>query len=287
MRFQQVPGFFASWSRSTVPTLAPRVRSDECLNFGIPGAHPADAKTVDRCDDFETQRLVLVVLRLLSLRWQGARAVRLTAPFESDKFHRLDGLLIGGGDDISATLYGGAPAPDVRVDLQRDELEQSALTMLWKTDIPILGICWGAQMLNIYLGGRLHPDIYEVYHNAPKMRTPLPRKQVDVHEGSRLSAILDAPSIVVNALHHQSVEELEDGLEVSARDKYGIVQAIKAQGEAFRIGVQWHPELLVYRSPHRRLFQSFVHAANLNAARRSASGEVRAPRAIAAVRIGN
>lgn len=209
----------------------------------------------------------------LSLRWQGARAVRLTAPFERDKFRRLDGLLIGGGDDISATLYGGMPAPDVRVDVQRDELEQSALAMLWKTDIPILGICRGAQMLNIYLGGRLHPDIYEVYHNAPKMRTPLPRKHVDVHDGSRLAQIIEAPLIVVNALHHQSVEELGDGLEISANDKYGIVQAIESRGVAFRIGVQWHPELLLYRSPHRRLFRSFVQAANLKAKRRSASGD--------------
>jgi putative glutamine amidotransferase len=197
----------------------------------------------------------------LSLRWHGARPVRLTAPFERNDFSRLDGLLIGGGDDISATLYGGAPAPDVRVDMHRDELEQSALTMLWETDIPILGICRGAQMLNIYRGGKLHPDIYEVYHSAPKMRTPLPRKLVDVNDGSMLAAIIESPCIVVNALHHQSVEELGEGFEVSARDKHGIIQAIEYQGDAFRIGVQWHPELLLYRSPHRRLFQAFVNAA--------------------------
>lgn len=199
----------------------------------------------------------------LSLRLQGARAVRLTAPFIRKEFDRLDGLLIGGGDDISATLYGGIPAPDVRVDAQRDTLEQSALTQLWHSTIPIMGICRGAQMLNIYLGGRLHPDIYEVYQSAPKMRTPLPRKRVDVREDSRLAEILGAPCVIVNSLHHQAVEKLGDGISVSAIDEHGIIQAIEHDGDAFRVGVQWHPELLPYRAPHRRLFRAFVDAARV------------------------
>ncbi len=197
----------------------------------------------------------------LSLRLQGARPVKITAPFSRHAFARLDGLLIGGGDDIGATLYDAEPAPDVRLDPERDTLELKALEMLWASDIPILGICRGSQMLNVFRGGSLHRDIHEVYFEAPRMRTPLPRKHVRLTGGSRLARLIGQPEIVVNALHHQSVDRLGEGLRIAATDEHGIVQAVEHIGRRFRVGVQWHPELLFYRSAHRRLFAGFVRAA--------------------------
>lgn len=208
---------------------------------------------------------LLWVFAALSLRLQGLEAVRITAPFKKEKFDHLDGLIVGGGDDIGATLYDALPAPDVRIDTERDDLEFAALEMLWERDMPILGICRGAQMLNVYRGGTLHQDIYEAFAGMPRLRTPLPRKLVGLVDGSRLHRIVNEDEIVVNALHHQSVNRLGDGMTVAATDEYNIVQAIEFQGHAFRVGVQWHPEFLFYRSTHRQLFAAFAGEARGNA----------------------
>ncbi|WP_425404353.1 gamma-glutamyl-gamma-aminobutyrate hydrolase family protein [Hwanghaeella sp.] len=209
----------------------------------------------------------------LSLRLHGARAVRITAPrtpharFDPAVVAGLDGLVIGGGDDIGATLYGAEPVPDVWIDPARDALELAALETLWRTEIPILGICRGSQMLNIFAGGNLHQDIYTAFEEVPRIHTPLPRKHVTLEPGTRLESIIGKGTVTVNALHHQSVDRLGDGFAVAARDEFGIVQATEHQGEAFRVGVQWHPEFLFYRRAHRRLFGALVGAARDYAAR--------------------
>jgi putative glutamine amidotransferase len=127
---------------------------------------------------------------------------------------------------------------------------------------PILGVCRGAQMLNVALGGTLHLDIYEVYEAAPKMRTVLPRKDVSLLPGTSLRDICDRAELRVNSLHHQSVDELGDGLRIAARDDHDIVQAIEYTNPAdhFLLGVQWHPEFLLYRPSQRRIFASFMKA---------------------------
>lgn len=214
---------------------------------------------------------LLWVFSWFSLLLQGARGVRLSAPFEAERFEGLDALLIGGGDDIGATIYGGEAAPEIRIDPERDELELKALEMLWDRDIPIMGICRGSQMLNVFRGGRLHADIYETYEDAPRMRTPLPLKHVTVEPGTRLAGIIGYEAFRVNAIHHQSVSELGDGMQVAARDRYGIVQAVEYAGRRFRVGVQWHPEFLFYKRPHRRLFRAFVTAAKKRRAEREAA----------------
>ncbi len=200
------------------------------------------------------------LLHRLALARVGARALRLTAgrdvPHEA-----LDGLIIGGGDDIGAELYGGQVLPDVRIDPQRDKLELALLEWALPRSLPILGICRGSQMINVALGGTLHTDIYEVYVQAPRMRTVLPRKTVHIVDGSRLDRILRCNPCRVNALHHQSVDRLGRGLAIVARDEAGIVQAIEGAGPAFLLGVQWHPELLVFTPAQQRLFAALADAA--------------------------
>jgi putative glutamine amidotransferase len=189
----------------------------------------------------------------------GGRAVRLVAgrPVPDG----LDGLVIGGGDDIGAELYGGQVLPDVRLDPERDRLEIDLFHAAARRRLPVLGICRGAQMINIARGGTLVTDIHAVYVAAPRMRTVLPKKTVRIAPGSRLSAILACDPTHVNALHHQSVDRVGAGLAVVARDEAGIVQAIEGTGETFLVGVQWHPELLVAQAPHQRLFEALVAAA--------------------------
>lgn len=200
------------------------------------------------------------LMHRLALARVGARAVRLVpgTPLPTEP---LQGLVIGGGDDIGAEIYGGKVLPDVRIDPERDKMELGLLKAALPAKLPILGICRGSQMLNVALGGTLHTDIYEVYVQAPKMRTVLPRKQVTIERDSRLDRILRCNPCLVNALHHQSVDRLGEGLKIAARDESGIVQAIENDRMPFLLGVQWHPELLVWKPPHQRLFAALALAA--------------------------
>jgi putative glutamine amidotransferase len=200
------------------------------------------------------------LLHRLALRRAGARAMRLVAG-EALPTDELDGLVIGGGDDIGAELYGGEVLPDVRIDPERDKLELKLLEWALPRGLPILGICRGSQMINVALGGSLHTDIHAVYVEAPKMRTVLPKKTVHIAEGSRLDRIMACNPCRVNALHHQSVDRLGRGLKIVAKDESGIVQATEGTGSDFLIGVQWHPELLVTRSPQQRIFVALAEAA--------------------------
>jgi putative glutamine amidotransferase len=206
----------------------------------------------------------------LSLWLQGARARRITPPLDPTKLDGLDGLLIGGGDDIGATLYGGEVTPDAAIDPARDQLELAALGHFWPSGAPILGICRGAQMLNVYRGGSLHRDVSETYAIARHPRTPLPLKQVRIVPDSRLASVVRVARIRVNSLHNQAVDRLGEGLQIAARDRHAMVQAVEDTEGPFRVGVQWHPELLFYRPHHRRLFRAFVEAARSHAAGRNA-----------------
>jgi putative glutamine amidotransferase len=200
------------------------------------------------------------LMHRLALARAGARSMRLVAGNELP-CEELDGLVIGGGDDIGAELYGGQVLPDVRIDPERDKLELRLLEWALPRGVPILGVCRGSQMLNIALGGTLHTDIHAVYVEAPRMRTVLPRKTIHVVEGSRLDRILACNPCRVNALHHQSVDRLGRGLKVVARDESGIVQATEGSGPNFLLGVQWHPELLVFTKPQQRIFAALAEAA--------------------------
>lgn len=203
-------------------------------------------------------RMLWLFNRLALIR-AGARAVKLTADAVGN-LDRLDALVIGGGDDIEPVRYGAALEPTVKIDPARDELELEALDWAARRSRPVLGICRGAQMINVHRGGTLHVDIYKVYVEAPRLRTVLPRKIVRVDPDSRLSRVLRQEECRVNALHHQSIDRLGQGLCVAARDVHGIVQAVEATDSPFVLGVQWHPEFLVTDKGQQRLYGALVAA---------------------------
>ncbi|MAO56690.1 MAG: gamma-glutamyl-gamma-aminobutyrate hydrolase [Rhodospirillaceae bacterium] len=200
----------------------------------------------------------------LSVTRAGGKAVRMSVNGKTD-IDGLDGLIIGGGDDIGAGLYGGELSLDLRIDEARDAMEQGALDQALHADLPVMGICRGSQMINIHLGGTLHQDIYTVYQDLPRMRTVLARKDVSIKEGTRLARLMGGERAKVNSLHHQAVDRLGDGLIVAARDGGGVIQATERPGDGFLIGVQWHPEFLIFHHRHQNLFRGLVAAAEAKA----------------------
>lgn len=189
----------------------------------------------------------------------GGRAVRWGVGRVSD-LSDVDGVVIGGGDDISPDFYGGQLVASARLDPERDALERDLCWAAFERNIPVLGICRGSQMLNVALGGDLYQDAFSVYETSRRYRTILPRRRVRVEPGTRMAKIAGREVMYVNALHSQSVAALGRGMQVSARDEGGMIQAIERLRDPFAVGVQWHPEHLFYRKRHRAIFRALVHA---------------------------
>ena len=198
-------------------------------------------------------------LTRLALGLAGGRALRLSP--DGPVPERLDGLIIGGGDDIGAEHYTGEPDSGIDSNPARDELELALLDRAGRRDMPVLGICRGMQMMNVARGGTLHKDLSRRFPRARRTSTILPLKTVAVDADSRLGDIVGAEACRINGLHSQAVKALGQGLEAVARDPVGIVEALEDRDRRFFVGVQWHPEFLLYSGRHRRLFEALVGAA--------------------------
>ncbi|SNT23037.1 gamma-glutamyl-gamma-aminobutyrate hydrolase family protein [Tropicimonas sediminicola] len=189
----------------------------------------------------------------------------------------VDGLIIGGGDDISPALYGGELVAEARLDPARDRLERGLAEAALARGIPVLGICRGAQMLNVAAGGTLMGDAFARHPESRHYSTILPRRKVRLRPGTWLAALAGKECLKVNALHSQAVDRLGEGMRVSARDGGGMVQAIERVTDPMAIGVQWHPEHLFYRRAQRRIFAALVAAARARTeGRRSGEDQARA-----------
>lgn len=196
----------------------------------------------------------------LNIWLAGGRATRWNSGREAD-MGAVDGLVVGGGDDISPMLYAGEMVAEARLDPDRDTLEQRLVRQALDLGKPVLGICRGAQMLNVALGGNLHQRAYDHYADSRYYRTILPRKDVTVLDGTGLARLAGTAPMRVNALHSQAVDRLGTGLRVAARDDGGMIQAVERSTPPFALGVQWHPEYLVYARRQRALFRALVDAA--------------------------
>jgi len=199
-------------------------------------------------------------LMALNVWMAGGCAVRWVDGSDA-RAENVDGLIIGGGDDISPDLYGGQLVSSARLDPGRDALERRLVHDAFDLDKPVLGICRGSQMLNVALGGTLHQDAYDAYRDSDRHRTILPRKTVLITPGTRLAKLAGEAPMKINALHSQAVDTLGDGLRVAARDRGGMIQAIERLQDPFAIGVQWHPEHLFYARRQQGLFRALVAAA--------------------------
>lgn len=200
------------------------------------------------------------VLVHLSLWLAGARVVQLS-PRRASSPEPYQGVVVTGGHDVDPVLYAAESEVKPRYDSERDAFESRIIDDALERNLPLLGICRGAQLLNVRLGGNLFQELRSRRRHTSNRATVLPLKTLVVEEGSRLRNLLGTGRTRINSIHNQGIDRLGDRLQVSGRDLDGIVQAVEAPDSACLMGVQWHPEFLIFVARQRRLFAALVDAA--------------------------
>lgn len=200
----------------------------------------------------------------VSLWLSGARIVAITGAAPQTALD-LDGLVLTGGADVHPTLFGTPPKSGYAYDVAREAAELDWVRRAWEMDLPTLGICRGAQLINVAAGGGLHMDVAAAFRETRYPSHWLEqihfRKRIHIEPGSRLAGVVGPAPLGVNSIHRQAIDDLGGGLQVSAHEANGAIQAIEDPGRRFWLGVQFHPEFLFYRSRFRALFKAFVAAA--------------------------
>lgn len=186
----------------------------------------------------------------------------------------LDGLILSGGADLNPASYGqaahertGAPRDD------RDEFEAAVLRAAIDAELPFLGICRGAQVLNVALGGTLEqhlPDLVgdDRYQIGKGVFNPI---EVEVDPESKIAEVYgDDRRATAHLYHHQGLGAIGDGLSVTSRTNDGVIESIELTSVPFGLAVQWHPE---ENTDDRRLFAGLVSAARDYRAASDTSGQ--------------
>lgn len=217
-----------------------------------------------------------------SVEQTGAR-VRVLEVSDSPKkvLDEIDGLLLTGGGDIDPVFYGEDRHPAIEdAEPGRDEFEIDLARRAVESDLPVLAICRGAQVLNVAMGGSLVQDIPSSVDSQLPHTIREPKNQVahdvSVVPGSKLEAALGGAvtptqTCRVNSRHHQSVDRPGRDLVPSATAPDGIVEGIEAPQKTFCIGVQWHPENFWRTGEFSGLFDSFVAIARIRLVSRHAA----------------
>ena len=190
---------------------------------------------------------------------------------ECDLQHLLesaDGLLLPGGVDIDPIHFGEEPLDGLgRVDPHWDRLELRAARLALASELPVLGICRGAQVLNVAAGGSLYQDIAsQMKGQCLQHRQTAPRwygtHSIKIEPNSVLAEILEMQTARVNSHHHQAVKTPAPGFKVAASSSDGIIECIESENHRFACGVQWHPELMVGHYPEQmEIFRRLVRCA--------------------------
>lgn len=175
-----------------------------------------------------------------------------------------DGLILSGGVDIDPVLYGQSISTKCgEVDEYRDQFEFKLLDEALKLNLPILGICRGNQMLNVYFGGTLYQDVSlkgDVIQHMQKGNRGKGSQMIYVEKGTFLYNIL-GDEAYVNSYHHQSIDVLAKDFRVAARTSDGIVEAIEHLSKPI-YGVQFHPEMMSANDEKMlEIFKEFIEKA--------------------------
>ncbi|WDP90200.1 MAG: gamma-glutamyl-gamma-aminobutyrate hydrolase family protein [Desulfobacter sp.] len=173
------------------------------------------------------------------------------------------GFLFPGGYDLDPDYFNEAPLPGLgRVDRDLDEFQLAAFRLALDMEVPVLGICRGAQVINVALGGSLYQDIPSQFHTPVLRHTQEgihtgTDHAIDIEPGSRLHRLF-GKQIEVNSRHHQSIKEPGRDLVITARAPDGVVEAAEHTRLPIDL-IQWHPELMMLGSPAMApLFDTFI-----------------------------
>ena len=194
----------------------------------------------------------------------GGKPFKLTAskPYFD---HKLDGLVIGGGTDVYPSLYKEDPNPDYAYDHSRDAMEIRWLELAEQSNLPVLGICRGAQMMNVNRGGSLYLDVAKAAEKATYPSGLLAnifyRKGANIVKDTMLCELLQTNRLRINSMHKQAINELGDNLVTCAVEDNGVVQAVEDPSKEFYLGVQFHPEAMLYHHLYRGIFSALIKAA--------------------------
>ena len=177
----------------------------------------------------------------------------------------VDAVIVVGGEDLDPRLYGEEPLhthKPVPPERQRFDLELGRALMA--CDHPVLGVCYGCQLLTVVAGGALYQDISTQVGDGVKHtgRFPdLPMHEIEIRGGTRLRDILGSERMEVNSAHHQAPKRLGNALVETATAADGVIEAFEAAGDRFLLGVEWHPDLMRDHPEQRRLFEALVDEA--------------------------
>lgn len=180
----------------------------------------------------------------------------------------LDGLILSGGADINPLLYGEEFKNGIGVvSLERDRGEMLFLEEFIKSGKPILGICRGHQLLNVFMGGTLFQDLKytntEVVKHRQDFYPDMPVHKVKIIDKDNILADLFGEEIFTNSFHHQAVNKIGKDLTPIAVASDGIIEAFQMKNHKFFYGIQWHPEMMTARgnTDMLKIFEKFVEKA--------------------------
>lgn len=205
------------------------------------------------------REMVLGLVYLQAIERAGGLPVVLP-PLDLDAvlplLDRLDGLCLSGGPDLHPRAYGQAPCAELGPTWP--DLDAFELAVAREADargMPVLGICRGAQTMNVARGGTLHQHLPAVTDGSVDHRQTAPGTQC-----THPVLWTDGTTLEVNSFHHQAADRIGEGLEVVATAPDGTVEALEDPRGRLFLGVQWHAESLTELEPHLRLFERLVEA---------------------------
>ena len=230
---------------------------------------PSELTTLRRHGEPPNAEMALGMTYVRAIEAAGAMPVVMPPLAVSDVpalLQRLDGLVLSGGPDLAPAAYDAKPHAELgATEPDLDAFEYAVAREAVRLELPILGICRGAQALNVARGGTLHQHLPDVVGTAIAHRQTQdgrhPTHRVDVLPGSKLAEILGTTRLDVNSFHHQAVDRLGSGLHACAWAPDGTIEGIEDLELPFLVAVQWHAETLVASPPQLRLFNELVAVA--------------------------